>query len=157
MTSKSELDQRIVANVAVQDTLTAALRTARQEDADAKVALEQAALDMAREEEYLSRAYQHKTYEIVQAPAWEQVKIDPRTGEANQDWSAIVIERALKDDVEWAERLGKFYKTQEAHVEARSVVHGGKAKMDTLMDQLASARSQANVLAEWLRFLAGGE
>ena len=114
----------------------------------------QAALDMAREEEYLSRAYQHKTYEIVQAPAWEQVKIDPRTGEANQDWSAIVIERALKDDVEWAERLGKFYKTQEAHVEARSVVHGAKAKMDALMDQLVSARSQANVLAEWLRFLS---
>lgn len=154
MTSKAELEQIVNANLVLQQTTMERLMKARQEDADAKVALERAALDTSQEEEFLSRMYMQKTYEVVTASEWEEVKVDPRTGELSENWSEIVIERALQNDQEWAEKLGKSHQTQEAHTEARSTCHQTKAKVDNLMDQLNTARSQSLTIAAWLKFLA---
>jgi len=155
MTTKAELDQMVSANLVLQQTVMERLMKARQADADAKVALERAALNATQEEEFLARLYQMKTYGIVTAKEWDDVKIDPRTGELNQKWAEIVVERLLQQDEEWTNKLGKAYKAQEAHTSARSACHETKAKVDNLMDQLITARSQAATVSGWLRFLAG--
>ena len=155
MTSKAELDQMVSANLVLQQTIMERLMKARQADAKAKVALERAALNASQEEEFLARLYQMKVYDTVTAPEWEEVKVDPRTGEMSDKWAEIVVERVLQKDEEWADKLGKAHKAQEAHTEARSACHQTKAKVDNMMDQLTTARSQASTTAAWLRFLAG--
>jgi len=154
MTTKAELDQMVSANLVLQQTIMERLMKARQADADARVALERSSLDKAQEEEFLARMYQSKTYDIVTAPEWEEVKVDPRTGELSEKWAEMVVERLLQKDDEWATKLGRAYKAQVAHADARSACHEAKAKVDNFMDQLTTARSQASTLSAWLRFLA---
>lgn len=148
--NKSEVTERVESISSNIDKISGALEKAHANHADAKVKLERTNLELAHEEEEMTRLYQRKAWEITQNSAWEESSIDPRVGEKTESWGQQVIDRLVGADPEWNETIGGFYLRQQAHAAARGTVHEAQGRVDGLTAELNGLHSKATLLAAYI-------
>ena len=140
-----EAVQKVEGLVEQQGKIIERLKKWRAEEFKRKSKLTDIRVEFGKTEDAMARLHRQKTISVVQDPELASViLVDPRdpTGGPTQEWAEMCVERALRNDKEWQDMLGKFYKIQDEAAEIEKSALEAQSNVLEASEELQSKNAE---------------